>query len=89
MKMIKLIGIEGDDLYESWETSLSVILQDLKIDYNLEKVNDIDSIIQLKTNAIPAVIIDDRILLEQNGSDLDPEVLKSSILNYLNQTPSV
>lgn len=83
MNIIKLIGIEGDYDYAVWQEHLKTALQELEISIHLETVNDIDAIIELKAGAIPALILNDQILLEQNGHIPEAQEIKQAILASL------
>jgi thioredoxin family protein len=82
MTNIKLIGISGDCDYESWLEKVSKVLQGLRIRYKFEEVNEVDEIIRFNIQAIPALIIDDAVVIEQNNHMPDIEEFKSSILGY-------
>ena len=82
MTKIRLIGISGDHYYESWLEKVSKVLQDLRIRYKFEEVNEVDEIISFNIQAIPALIINDAVVIEQNNHMPDIEEFKSSILGY-------
>ncbi len=85
MNKIKLIGIRGDKNYESWRTTTRQVLKDLNLQNKLEEVNKVDAIVDFQVSAVPALMINDTILLEQNNHIPDTHEIKNSILNYLNQ----
>ena len=85
MEKIRLIGIRGDQNYEFWRRNINQVLQELNMQNSLEEINNINSILDLKVSAIPALIINDTILLEQNNHIPDIQEFKDSILDYLNQ----
>ncbi|MFT5165643.1 MAG: hypothetical protein ACI8P3_000871 [Saprospiraceae bacterium] len=83
MNKIRLIGISGDQQYESWRVKVSKVLQDLGLGYKLEEVNEVDEIVSYNIRAIPALLIGDTVLIEQHNHVLDFEEIKASILGYL------
>lgn len=85
MLTIRLIGIKEDRSYESWKESTQQVIHELGLPSVLEEVNDIDAIINSRISAIPALIIQDTVLLEQNGHTLDVAEIRGVILTYLNR----
>ncbi|MFT5168599.1 MAG: nucleotide-binding universal stress UspA family protein [Saprospiraceae bacterium] len=85
MKKIKLVGIRGDEKYESWRRNTKQVLAELKLESRLEEVNQVDAILGFSISAVPALIINNTILLEQNLHIPGVAEIKDVILNYLNQ----
>lgn len=85
MKKIKLVGIRGDEKYESWRRNTKQVLAELKLESRLEEVNQVDAILGFSISAVPALIINKTILLEQNKHIPNVAEIKDVILNYLNQ----
>lgn len=84
-KRIKLVGIRGDSSYESWRVKVKKALQELEIKYDLEDVNDVDDILHFNISAIPALVMNDTVLLEQNKHIPDEEEIKKSIIHFLDR----
>lgn len=83
MKKIKLIGIKDDLLYQFWKHHIQEIFQELQVTYILEEVNEIDAIINSGVGAIPALLIDERVLFENYASNNTNDFFKSTIKAYL------
>jgi nucleotide-binding universal stress UspA family protein len=85
MKKIKLVGIRGDEKYESWRRATKQVLAELRMESRLEEVNDVDAILDFNISAVPALVVNKTILLEQNQHMPNLKEIKCAIVNYLNQ----
>lgn len=83
MKTLKLIGIKGAQQYEHWKLNTMQALEALRIPISLEEVNEVDNILAHKVGAIPALLINDNVVLEQNSHIPDSIEIKQNILHFV------
>jgi len=83
MKGIKLVGIKGSQIYQEWLKNINVVLNNLNIGYTLEEVNTVDRILELNMEAIPALIVNEVVVLEQQEHTPDSKEIEQQLLAYL------
>ena len=79
---LKLVGIV-DNKYQKWKENLIQVMTDLGSEYELEEVNKVDEIISLGSNAIPALWLNNDLVLEQNGHIPQLKDLKKLFIVHL------
>lgn len=89
MKKLQLIGIKENKNYKAWKVATKQALEELNIDITLNEVNNVEDILQLDLSAIPALIVNQTILLEQNNHIPDHLEISKAITQYLNQKYSI
>lgn len=86
MKSLKLIGIKGAQRYEHWKRHTLEALESLHFPIVLQEVNDIDQILEYKVGAIPALLINDKVVIEQYDHIPNITEIRSSILQFISST---
>lgn len=79
---LKLAGIV-DNNYLQWKQNLIQALTDVALEYELEEINKVDEIVSLGSSTIPALWINDDLVLEQNGHTPQYPEMKKLFINYL------
>jgi hypothetical protein len=82
MKSLKLIGIKGAQQYEHWRLNTMHALEALGIPISLQEINEVDNILAHNVGAIPALLINDMIVLEQNSHIPDINEIKQNIVHF-------
>ena len=83
MKSLKLVGIQGAQKYEDWKTNTLQALKVLQIQIALEEINNLDHILTLNLSAIPALLINNSIILEREDSVPDSDEIGRYILQHI------
>ena len=81
--IIQLIGICEDEQYEVWKNLTLAAIKSVPFHMELEEINSIDRIINLELSAIPALLINNSILLEQNTHAPSIVEIKIAIQEHL------
>ncbi len=85
MDNIYLIGISGDNRYDEMRNNLLEALEEMPYDIHLEEVNEVDQIINYELSAIPALVINDVILIEQNNHIPSREEITGALEDYFSK----
>ncbi len=83
MKSLKLIGIKGAQRYEHWKRHTLGALDALHFSVVLQEVNDVDKILEYKVGAIPALLINDKVVIEQYDHVPNIIEIKASIVQFM------
>ena len=79
-----LIGISGDRYYESLKHNLMKAVSQFPFPTSIEEVNEVDQILQFDLNAIPAVLWNGEVILEENNRIPDTTEVYSRIQQFVN-----
>lgn len=88
MEKVKLIGIRDDIIYREWKKHVDQIFRSLQLAYTLEEINEVEAIINSGINAIPALVVNNTVLIERSVEE-NSDFLKNSILKYYSQSPGI
>ncbi len=71
MKNIKILGSSGDKDYKKMEETLKQAAEEIKLQYSLENVKEINAILMYGVVMAPTLVIDKRWLLPDMWPSLD------------------
>lgn len=72
----------GDARYRRVKSSLVEALHRCPVQTKLEEINDLDSILQYPISAVPAILVEDKIIFEQGEAPTSAE-LETMLLEAL------
>ena len=81
MQSIKLIGIKNNR-YKKMKADLLDVLSEMNMDIKVEEVYKVDDILKYKLTAIPSILINDEVVLQQNNHVMLPQEIKKAIETY-------
>ncbi len=84
MKKIKIVGVR-DSNYKTLLENLSLALNDIPYGFELEEINEIDTILKYHIHSIPALVYDDEVILQQNNHAPDVKEIRKLILEKMNK----
>ncbi len=83
IQSIQIVGIKGDQTYESWKKKVRQAIKELYLPLELEEINQVKAIVKMGLGAIPALLVDGKVLMEQGDESPEPQKIKASLHQYL------
>ncbi len=83
IQSIQIVGIKGDQTYERWKAKVLQALQELYLPLELEEINQVKAIVKTGLGAIPALLVDGRVLIERGPNQLEADNIVASLHQYL------
>ena len=84
MKKIKIIGVR-DSNYKALYDNLLIALRDISQGFEVEEINDVDNILEYDISSIPAIFLDDEMVLQKNNHLAGSEEIKNLIEEKLHR----
>ena len=81
MQSIKLIGIKNNR-YKKMKEDLLEVLSEMDMNIPIEEVYKVDDILKYELAAIPSILINDEVVLQQNNHVILPKEIKKAIETY-------
>ncbi len=87
MKKIKLLGIKEDQNYEWWKINLLEVIEKNNLQLEMEEINSVDEFVELNASSVPSILIDDEMVIEQNGHLVSEEEIESAFQQFFKENP--
>lgn len=83
MNTLKLLGIQGDKKYKAWKEQALLAMLSSNINAKLVEVNDVDDIMSYNIESVPALLLNNKLILKQNNHLPDLEEIEDAIFHSL------